>query len=255
MHKIKVDNIHISLPEKVEELTLKDLAAFLFAYSQNWSFGEKSFYFLSQKVPLNTYKKIKALTETQLAQLLNCLSWIEEDIKPEAILKYFDFGGKRYFAPQTEMSSSTCVEYFYADAYAMTLEDNPKAINHVVAALYREKDSAKEIGDIRQRFDPDRVGEAAKEFEKLSEAVKISALLFFVAVKKKVADDYAEAFEADDQSVEGTWIDTLLTVAESKVFGSFEEVKYAYFHEVMMYLVKKKKEYHAWKIKNQLSRA
>lgn len=253
MHSIEIltpDGVsRFKLPTALHELNPKQLSGFLatvFVPSEN----DRE---LRERVLLamvgNKHKKqFDALSEVQFLALLDLLKWVPAQLeKAEPIPTEFTIDGVVYQGPQPEGSSSVLVEFVFADAYFELVPDDPEKVCHLAACLYRP--TLKKKGkDKRDKFDTDDLDERAAIFaEKMPIEYKVSTVYFMRAWKEHMHAQYKQLFENivedDGQGSSFDWNNAMLNIAESGVFGTLEEVKYANVHEIFMFLVKKEIDY------------
>ena len=82
----------------------------------------------------------------------------------------------------------------------------------------------------------------------------MSVLLYFVGIKEYIAKNYGQfLFDEDDEddvNIQSAtahfpnfgWWSAYLQIAESGVFGNYEQVLQTNFHRVIMFLIEKRKE-------------
>lgn len=246
MHEIKIDKKTFYFPENRSEISLKEslfLSDFLFKKS-HYSIEEKALEYLKFSFQEGNILK---LNDIQLAQLVPFAIKIieipeDEDIRP--LFKSFSHLFKTYHAPAANLESSVVAEFIVADDYCQKIPEQPKYLDLLMACLYRKKDSKKKHGDLRVKFDTDDLEARASKFRNVHYAIKLQCFHFFVAVKKRIAENYEELFVSDDDpnAVKGDWTETLLQIAENKVFGEMEKVKYTNLYEVLDYQLMKKRQ-------------
>lgn len=254
MHKIEIAKKTFYFPENRSEISLKEslfLSDFLFKKS-HYSIEEKALEYLKFSFQEGNILK---LNDIQLAQLVPFAIKIieipeDEDIRP--LFKSFSrwqrsfYLAKReiYYAPAPNLETSVVAEFIVADAYCQQIPEEPRKLDLLMACLYRKKDSKKKHGDLRVKFDTDDLEARASKFKNVHYAIKLQCFHFFVAVKKRIAENYEELFVSDDDpnAVKGDWTETLLQIAENKVFGEMEKVKYTNLYEVLDYQIMKKRQ-------------
>lgn len=246
MHEIKIDKKTFYFPENRSEISLKEslfLSDFLFKKS-HYSMEEKALEYLKFSFQEGNILK---LNDIQLAQLVPFARKIieipeDEDIRP--LFKSFSHLFKTYHAPAPNLETSVVAEFIVADAYCQQIPEEPRKLDLLMACLYRKKDAKKKHGDLRVKFDTDDLEARASKFKNVHYAIKLQCFHFFVAVKKRIAENYEELFVSDDDpnAVKGDWTETLLQIAENKVFGEMEKVKYTNLYEVLDYQIMKKRQ-------------
>lgn len=252
MHTVKIHKTQIRLPDKLEAMTTEQAKKYLFCKFADMPEENRQKEFLWAMLDQKQRKWLAACNIVQQVQILSLLDWFSDDLPTYPLLSSFVFRGKKYHAPQENMQSSVLAEYILCDNILMSYQKDKNYLEKLTAILYREAEP-KKIGDIRQKLDTDKTDIAAKVFEKLDTPYKLSALAFFLAVKEQISEQYAEAFEEDEDSEDlgGGWGFTLYSIAESNTFGVYEDVKYCNLYEILNYLVKKKREYKAQKSRQE----
>lgn len=249
MHQIQIASSKFTLPEKQEELDSQQLKTYVESVYSLETKIQKQYDFLMASIKASHQRLINKLTKVQLAQLLDCVSWINEELSPEPILKEFTYKKVSYYSPLERMRSSALAEFVFADAYLQKIAEGEEYLNLVLACLYRPKEKKSRKKDKREKFDTDSLELRAEELKGVDTAVKLSCLYFFIAVKKYIHSRYGilfEKIESEEETEEGgnefSWSETMMGIAESGVFGDLEKVKYSNLHEILMYLSKKEKE-------------
>lgn len=249
MHTIKIDRTIFQLPSSIDELNTEQIKSLLRCKFADFTDIAKQTAFL---YAILSYKQNKALSlcnDVQFAQILGCLNWFQNPFPDKPLFEKFEFEGTEYFAPQEKMQNSCIAEFVVCDNTLQSYESDALYLEKLTAFLFRPIDKTKIFGDRRVKMNTDQTIETAKAFQKLDMSYKLAALSFFMATKEYISEVYAQAFEDDGEGEDlgGGWAYTLMTVAETKTFGTLEDVKFTNLHEVLQFLVKKKKEYQAQK--------
>ncbi len=249
MHTIKIDKTKIQLPSSIDELNTEQIKSLLRCKFAEFTDIAKQTAFLYAILSNRQNKALSLCNDVQFSQILACLNWFQNPLPDKPLFENFEFEGAEYFAPQEKMQSSCIAEFVVCDNILQSYENDTLYLEKLTAVLFRPIDKSKIFGDRRVKMNTDQTFETAKAFQKLDISYKLAALSFFMAVKEYVATVYQQAFEddGDGEDLGGGWAYTLMTVAETKTFGTLEDVKFTNLHEVLQFLVKKKKEYQAQK--------
>lgn len=204
----------------------------------------------------------RALSEDDLAALLDHTEWMTLRVHPEPTLPWFEYKGETYYAPSGHGLNLVALEYPIADeAFGKFVNKADRtALALLVATLYRpanpDADAVVRRGDIRvpllSRWEAE---ERAKHFLELPEAVNIPALLYFAGLKEYVHKAYGKAlFEEPEEDEHGNeippsnpnnlgWWSVYFTLATDGPFGrNVEEVYQTSFHDVCLYLVDRRRQ-------------
>lgn len=207
------------------------------------------------KVPGRIFK---AMTDEDLAALLEALPWLRAKPSAEPSLAWFDLGGVRYYAPLSHGLNLVALEYPIADeAFGNYLRSGDiQDLRLLVGTLYREENLDQEAvnrrGDIRVPLLSRWEAEArAKRLAALPDEVALAVMLYFAGVKGYVYQAYGEYLfvqetEAGTQPVTSPglgWWSVYFNLAVDGPFGrNVEEVYQSSYHDVCLYLVDRKKQ-------------
>lgn len=247
MHTVRLNNVKFSLPENYNELTAWQVPLLLrckYLLPEQTPPEHRQYVFLASVVPSAALMLIRRLDAYQLSLLLPLVGWITDPLPPVPLIKVFEHKGVRYLSPDAMMRNSVIAEYANCDRLLSEHENNPDYIEKITAYLYRPEDPkrAKEQ-DRREVMNTSATHVSAEQFATLPEHIKLGAVFFFLAVKEYIARQYAVAFEPDGENpLPPSWAMSMMSVAESGVFGTLNDVKYTNMHEYFTLLVKKKLE-------------
>jgi len=249
MHKILINKTTFQLPSSLAELNMEQRKLLLRCRFAEFTDLAKQTAFLDALLTTKQHKAVSLCNDVQFSQILGCLNWFQNPLTAKPLFEKFEFEGTDYVAPQEKMQSSCIAEFVVCDNLLQSYESDSLYLEKLTAVLFRPIDNAILYGDRRVKMNTDQTFETAKAFQKLDISYKLAALSFFMATKEYISDVYAQAFEedGDGEDLGGGWGYTLMTVAETKTFGTLEDVKFTNLHEVLQFLVKKKKEYQAQK--------
>lgn len=222
----------------------------------------------------------------RLAELLNSLFPIEiiegkEVINlnvtiPKQFLPVLVCGHKKYYGPEDALSDCTFFEYrtgvYWYKQYVETKEEN--ALNHLIALLYRKqktfyfiKKKLASYSGIRRRninskTNPLLLDARAKKLGKLPYPVKYTIFLYFAGCVEYLFNGEPEIdghkinlkalYEGAENAEKGIGLNGLLfQLAETKVFGSLDEVDNQNLYTIMSRLYQVKKMADEIKAKNK----
>lgn len=234
MHTIQVDRAKFKLPAGLRDLKLPHWIFWLYLdFQEDLEPIEKRQSFFEHWIE-NFSRKMKAkvaqLSEVQLWQVLDCLTWLHE-LEPLAFAPKCRFGRQIYEA--IDFKKASIVEFVMADKVFGEIAEKPEKLPELIAILYRPAG---------EKFDSEKSLARVKLFSKLDKSLQMSVLYWFLGIKRQIRKDYEELFEGASEGDGLGWAGTLLGIAETHVFGNLEETKYANMHEVFLYLVKKHRE-------------
>lgn len=201
------------------------------------------------------------------AAIFDKFGWTEPTAQCERVaLPEMRHDGRLYCFPTAKGENTTCIEYACADDYYKRIEaGDTEAILLLAATLWRERDYDKAAtlrrGDVRTPlFDKAEVEARAKRLQGASPLMPTLALLYFMGLKMYVHRVYkgwifeeSDADEDEDEEREEGqqsggggpdfgWWGVFQWVAEVGVFGTEPEVRQKPFHELCVFLVRKRME-------------
>ena len=220
---------------------------------------------LLSDLPWSARQRLSDLDRAGLALLLE---WANASPDCETVpLPHFTHKGVMYHFPKPKGSNMTCIEFPMADEYYQDFIAAEKPDQHslmcLLATLVREQnpDPAEvlRMGDARVAlYSREEVEARASRLAGLPPEYCLQALLWFAGMKKYVhrvygawlfdsQDDEEEEEDEVPQKTANTgpnfgWWGIYQSVAESGVFGNLGQVHQAAFHDVCVYLVRKRVE-------------
>ena len=212
-------------------------------------------------VPLPQLKELRALIE-----------WMTPTPDCEnAPWQYFEHRGRTWHMPKPMGENMTCIEYPLADEYYLKFvqDGDDSALLMLVATLVREEstDPQRRLreDDVRVAlYSRAEISDRATVLRHLPVEYQMSVLMWYAGMKQYVhrvygphlfepdydddetteskEDDYEEIRdEKEEDSADGFgWWGVFQDVAEAGLFGTMKEVYQANFHEVCMWLVRKR---------------
>lgn len=218
---------------------------------------------------------MQALTAAKMRELKALIAWMEPRPDCEvAPWPYLEYRGRTWHLPRTMGESLTCIEYPLADEYYLRFvqDGDDTGLLLLVATLVREdsNDHARTLREDDARVPLHSRAEViarAQVLRHLPLEYQMSVLMWFAGMKAYVHRVYgAHLFEPTDEEDETTeaqeekeedfleekeekeedsgdgfgWWGVLQDVAEAGLFGTMKQVYQANFHEVCMWLVRKR---------------
>lgn len=214
----------------------------------------------------------RAMGSAEKSALLEKFAWTEP--KPDCENVWFSsFRWKRrtYYFPTPKGENMTAIEYACAEDYYKALDGGDERSLLLLAATFwrereRDADAGLRRGDERvPLYDKAEVEARADRLANAPAEVTMQALLYFAGLKLYVHRVYRTWLfedsdgEDDDEEADGSesprrsqasdtdgpdfgWWGTFQYVAEMRVFGNVREVYQTPFHEVCVFLVRKRME-------------
>ncbi len=185
-----------------------------------------------------------------LMSLIDRLEWLKLEPSSENVLPHFTHNGTVWHLPKKGFGDGTAIEFAIADDYAtkFAAENNEKYLRLLAATLARPLDKNKMRLPLISRDETEY--RANNEFSELPIEICISILLYFTGAKVNISEWYGEfLFDEVEQKFSIAtahfpnfgWWSAYLQIAESHVFGNYEQVLQTNFHRICMYLIEKRK--------------
>lgn len=187
-----------------------------------------------------------SLSDDDLSALLDVVSWMKIEPITVPIIDGFLWKGKVYKLTATNFDNGTAVQFPLADKFlqAFTEKGEEENLLRLVAALC-----------VAAKNDEFIIEKRAESLQGLPHETQIAVMLYFIGIKQFISDTYGEYLFDDDEEEEDLavrvsvahfpnfgWWAAYLQIAESGVFGNYEQVLNTNFHKVIMYLIEKRKE-------------
>jgi len=182
------------------------------------------------------------LDTVQLADLDHAFSWLTLAPCQKPLFQKLTYKLTDYYLPDPKFAKGTAAEYATADEYfEMANGEDDEALLMLTATLLRPKGKPHtNRTDIQNR---------AKKLRGLKPEYFAAVWMYWAGVKQYVHDTYGawlfSGTSKEDGGGKGAmfgWWGVYMDVAESGVFGNITKVYETNFHEICMYLVKKKNE-------------
>lgn len=200
-----------------------------------------------------------ALSDDNLSALVDKLDWMKLEGVAAPIVRHFKWKGKIYHLPKAKFEDGVAIEFPMADRFleAFTKTGEVADLMKLVGTLAREKMPTTPIFKKSPRallLSREDAENRAEILRGLPLETAMSVLLYFVGIKEYIAQNYGQFLfdedEEDDVNIQSAtahfpnfgWWSAYLQIAESGVFGNYEQVLQTNFHRVIMFLIEKRKE-------------
>ena len=234
MHLIEIGKLKFKLPAGLRDLKLTDWVFWLYVDFQeeleDLEKRQRFFDYWTSGFSRKMKQAIESLNRLQMWQVLECLQWFHK-LEPIAFAPKQRFGLQNYYA--RNIDKMTLIEFVFADRAFEQIKEKPEKLPELCSILYRPKG---------EKFDYDHCLTRVRQFSKISKTLQISVLYWFLQIKRQIKTDYEELFEGNGKDDGLGWAGTIMTLAETHIFGTLEETKFANLKEVLLFLVKKHRE-------------
>lgn len=187
--------------------------------------------------------------ENQLVALATGLPWLSLTPIKRCFREEVYYRGKTYRMPPKAAHGFTALEYTLAEEYyeAFIEGDDGTAIANLTALLLRPVKRGQRL----PITDRDQVEKAAKKLRKLNPEWAAQAVMYWAGVKEWVYETYGNwlfkqpAEGEEEQSPSGInlkWWGVWMDIAETGTFGPLNDVHQADFHNLCLWLIKKKEQ-------------
>lgn len=274
MNTVAFRNIEVSIPSGWLEIDKRNLLylASKFPYSETHGFAMR-FLFHSLNLPsrpwlaltiarnFNLSKKLNRdwkndvlmeygeenifETELQIALFqLEYFAWLHKDIRLEkCLMDKFSCRFTSFYGPREYLANVTADEFRHAEFFFIKFYKTGKIyfLDRLIATLWRRKAKGNNTGDIRQPFNEFNIENDVKKIARLSQLYKYACLLTYTGMRNFFVNT-PEAKAAFDASEDGSgdvltnWGIILLRLAENSTFGTTQQTKGSYIHDIILYL-------------------
>jgi len=274
MNKIGIRNIEVEIPSKWSEIDKRNLLylATKFPFQKTYGFALYFFFhvlnlpkkpllafaiarnfILSKKLNL-AWKNDQAMEygeenifETQILIALHQLDnfeWLHTDMQFEkCLIDKFSVNLKKFYGPREYLSNVTSDEFRHAEFFFINYYKTSDIyfLDRLIATLWRRKNSANSMEDIRVPFSEFDIEQNVKKIKKLPDKLKFACLLCYTGMRNFLVNtDAAKAAfdgaESGSGNVLNNWGITLLRIAENSTFGSMQEIKKTFISEIILYI-------------------
>jgi hypothetical protein len=197
-------------------------------------------------------KLFKLFEPEQIWDFSNAISFLWKKPCPVPIIPSFRFLFTRYYLPSGYLHNASYIEFMFADAKLSSLADaenlNSEELDQLIATLCRPQKMFWWIrrrlpsndGDNRQKFNAELMKARAIKFRKLPVHWKLYVLSFFIACKDAIINDpaYSLVFpkkkkKDDEDQDSGSWKVLLKDVADTRIYGNYDETAYYSLHTIL----------------------
>lgn len=284
MHRIDIFNKTYMVPSSFTEISTKQALAvlpYIISPPQHpEELAKAQAQVLYRLLPIYNYQWRKLATPANagaLNSMLQLTNFLFETPGTKPLFTEFRFNGVQYLLPSDKLSNCSLIEYAFADKALtgiLALDNSPKneakkleAITRIVAILCRpmrtdvDLQSPEYEGDPREKFSTPLVEHRVQIFKKLPLHIKQAVFLYFVAGRKwlhenfKVLFDNREPNEPETKNIpfgktklnapDFGWMGVIFQLAESGVFGPFDQVKHFFLHTACYHMAQKAYAYYA----------
>lgn len=203
-------------------------------------------------LPLEVLPIYTQLKANQIQTLLPLVDWTFQKPITTPHLQYFVIDDVKFFLPDTAFKNVHLIEYSYAtDAYNDLLLKNKSAINRLIACLCRpeklcDKLSPDYNGDPREKFNPELLEHYASLIQHLPVEFKCYFIKYFESCADYIVEQFRPLFTPTHESSEAEsnrpnfgWLGFIMALADTSVFGNFEQTQYTNIYTALAYRLKK----------------
>lgn len=195
---------------------------------------------------LPVFAKLKA---NKIRGLFKDIEWVFSTpiLKPH--LHTFSINEVQYHLPKENFGNVNLIEYSYATKFYRDLADKKDgtALNKIIAALCRpskenlDMNSPNFDGDPREKFNPTLIDQRAELFDNLTPEFKAYFILYFNGCSEHIVKTFKVLFEGDEKSKAPNfgWLGVIYGLADTGVFGNFEQTQFTNIYTALGYRLKK----------------
>lgn len=204
-------------------------------------------------------KELNAIPAVQLWDLYESLKWMSNEPVTEPVVSSFKHNGTTYYLPAEKLWNASAIEFAIADEYYTQFADSkePDKLLFLLATLARPEDPDKprhkKLEDKRiPLMNREEAEERAQDLAGVDPAYIHIAFLYFTGCKKWIHDTYGQyIFNEDGESEKDPlgWWGTFMRLAETGVFGDFDETVQKPIHNILQYLMKNSMDHERMKKK------
>lgn len=220
--------------------------------------------------------ELSMMTPRQVLDVLPRLNWLYDEPLTYPVVDSFQFGQETFLLPQEGLRGCSIVEFAFAERYFDELtangrfsksKPNPAAIDGLILAICRPKDPKINQddphweGDMREYFSPvlNKRRAASGLMNVISTNFKAFFLLYYIGCKKQIQKQFGILFKNDHQTLnkdvlappihqtispaDFSWAGVIFDLAESGIFGNYEQTQYKDLHTILYYLSYKQYQY------------
>lgn len=196
------------------------------------------------------------LSDEQMSALVDKLDWLTLGAIDAPLLSQFNHAGLIWLLPRAQFKDGAAIEFPMADQFVMAFSKSgaESDLLKVVGSLATPVENGQTKRQIiKSREDAEHRADILRG---ISIETAMAVLLYFLGIKQFIAEKYGDFLfddeddDDDDALVRAAmahfpnfgWWGSFLGIAESGVFGTYEQVLQTNFHRVVMFLIEKRKE-------------
>lgn len=187
------------------------------------------------KIPIRLFSKLSA--EDKFAIVSLCKFVENERILDKNLIPSFRFIFQKYFGPSDEYDNIEGLEFAYTElCYTRYIETKQlQYLEDLCAILYRPRKYFNVKNDIRKDFFVRESNNRSKKFKSLPHHLKFSIFLNYEAWRNWLISEHPNIFpkiqiqeDSEDEPTSGNntslWVKAYRMIAESGVFGNYDQV-------------------------------
>jgi hypothetical protein len=203
------------------------------------------------------------LSDEQLSALLDKLNWLLFEGVKAPLVTCFEQKGIVWLLPKRLFEDGTAIEFAMADQFLDAFNksgnetDLLKLVGSLATPLSKNAGSSRVVICNREEAE-----HRADVLRGIPMETAMAVLLYFVGTKAFISEQYGKFLFDDDEDDEQDdaivrsatahfpnfgWWGAYLGIAESGVFGNYEQVLHTNFHRVAMFLIEKRREHRRMK--------
>jgi hypothetical protein len=204
---------------------------------------------------------LASLEDWQYAQLYPLTDWLWDTPLTTPIIPQFEHAGQTWYLPAAELldPNFAYIEWSHLDTFLSNFfSGDLDALPQICATLARPADPNRQSSIvIRKSFDAQQLDKDAATLRSLSHPLTCSLLLLASGCSRHIRDQYAILWEPDEDTNDTAsdysfasqtgdtdfgWTGAAFSIAESRAFGTFNQVMYTDAHTILYYLSWKKQQ-------------
>lgn len=254
MHTLKIDKTAYTLPSSWDETTDQQRVDLL--PLRMLDIEKAAVASIRALLPRRALLKLNKADGVQITAISELFTWVADEIpageEVEPLIKSFKYDRKRYYLPLTSLADVTIDEFTYIEYYIDQIKSDTANVEQHARELIatvcrplrpkRERNHRDYDGYPRIHFNPEHIETRAKDFQKVPAYVLMAVFEFLQKCKQMIAERYWEVFQGDGGDDGLGWQGMQLSLAQSGVFGSAEQVKKVNIHDALLYSLKRVRE-------------
>lgn len=261
MNLIRIGDDTFTLASNWQELTEERAVKLGSIIGHNSAANRLAALYLMSNAPVRLNKAFTAAyaagAAARLVELVRLTDWLW---KPQPVTVHstihphvqgVTYAGKRWLLPKPNLTDVTMGEYAFADAYMRkhAQAKDMATLRQLVFTVFRPARPREEVNSLdwdgypRERFNPELIEDRAETMPRIPAIISYAAVDYVSRGMEWIALKYAPIFSKDEKKTYPFGTNGLIqSVAESQVFGNYEQVQRTSLHQVMAWLVKRNYE-------------